>query len=1115
MKTYKFYHTINFKILVVMILLFVISALVMNMVNQFNLRRVYEKNYTDRVIFTNGLIANMINSDDVKHYVDLMQSQDKVFKSRQTQFYHDRKELLDLSEKDTSSKDAPSKGPSADQTRLTERLLAFYREAAALKSDDYWHTIAGLNELKNIGHAKYIYVFADTGVVTYDGRKLYTYIFDADDINDTDNSVELDLDGLGTVLLGEKIVETIYETKKPMDAVLYYNDYYGELYYAYAPILDNDGNVIAILGTDLDLEEMYQEILKSAFFFRITYLSFISFTVLIIFFFLRMLITKPLTLLTNTAQRIAEGNVYTSIPYTVLKHHGEISILANAINDMSGVYQSMIKNTEKMFTAAAIGRLDVRDDVAKYKGDIQKVIKQVNNTLDAMKLYLNSIPESIFIMSYDFKMHFQNDQYVKYFGNMPALEFITNMFPRDSEYESSLYQKQLTNILTGFLKQPDNNAIVWINGLCFSVIFREINLSETTENSVLVIAIDVTDLMKEKEKAQSISKAKSDFLSRVSHEVRTPMNAILGITEIQLQNENTPSDIQEALGEIYNAGYLLMDIINDILDLSKIEAGKLELIPVNYDVASLINDTVHLNVMRYDSKPIDFKLTVDENIPSTLYGDELRIKQILNNLLSNAFKYTDSGEISLSLTSEYTGQSDQMTFIFRVSDTGQGMTTEQMDKLFDEYSRFNMEANRKIEGTGLGMSIMRYLVRLMNGEIAVESELGKGSVITVRLPQGIVIGSGLLGRAVTDNLRQFNLGRASQMRKAPQIIREYMPYGKVLVADDVNTNLYVIRGLLVPYGLSVETVTSGFGVIDKIKNGASYDIIFMDHFMPKMDGVEAVKIIREMGYTQPIVALTANAVTGQAEMFLANGFDDFISKPIDIRKLNIVLNKLVRDRYPAETVAAARRLKANMRKGAAGDAVDITVDGSDGAGGLSDPSADPELAENFIRDAENSFPILEAIHTNNYRRVDDIQTFIINIHAMKSALANIGETELSLVASKLEEAGRAQNITAITSEVPAFLNSLRAVIEKIRLKNAAEETPQTNNDPAYLREKLLLMQTACASYDDRTANAVLSELRHKTWPPAVKELLAAIAEQLLHSEFEEAAALIEDHVKED
>jgi CheY-like chemotaxis protein/two-component sensor histidine kinase/HPt (histidine-containing phosphotransfer) domain-containing protein len=577
------------------------------------------------------------------------------------------------------------------------------------------------------------------------------------------------------------------------------------------------------------------------------------------------------------------------------------------------------------------------------------------------------------------------------------------------------------------------------------------------------------------------------------------MNAILGITEIQLQNEKNLPETLDALGEIYNSGYLLLGIINDILDLSKIEANKLELTPVNYDVASLINDTIHLNVMRYDSKQIKFNLQVDENIPATLFGDELRIKQILNNLLSNAFKYTDSGEVSLSAAAEYTDQDTLVTLVFCVSDTGQGMSAEQVDRLFDEYTRFNTEANRTTIGTGLGMAITKHLVQLMNGQITVESNPGKGSVFTLRLPQGTVAGSDVLGRESTENLGLFYFGRASQLKKVPQIIREYMPYGRILIVDDVNTNLYVSRGLLAPYGLSVETVTSGFEAIEKIKGGAVYDIIFMDHFMPKMDGMEATKIMRELGYTRPIVALTANALAGQAEMFLANGFDGYISKPIDIRQLNAALNRLVRDKYPTETIEAARRLKDGLKKYAAGST-------------LPDPT-DPELAENFLRDAEKALAVLEAIHTNNYRRTDDVQTFIINTHAMKSALANIGETELSDIALNLEQVGRKGDIAAMVAGVPAFLTSLRAVIEKMKPKdNKVSDIVWDDVWKAYLCKELLLIQTACASYDERGANTTLAELRKKTWPLPVKELLAAIAEHLLHSEFEKAVALVEDYV---
>jgi len=446
------------------------------------------------------------------------------------------------------------------------------------------------------------------------------------------------------------------------------------------------------------------------------------------------------------------------------------------------------------------------------------------------------------------------------------------------------------------------------------------DLADKTMGYIEVIH-DVTNLKKMAKKqadAEAANVAKSAFLARMSHEIRSPMNVILGITEMQLEKEGLSHDLKEALVKVYNSGYLLLSIINDILDLSKIEANKLELMPVNYDVAGLIDDTVQLNVMRFDNKPIQFELKADENIPVSLFGDELRIKQILNNILTNAFKYTDSGKVSMTVYTEHKmpeqGENPYMLLIFRISDTGRGMTREQVDKLFDEYTRFNLEANRATEGTGLGMSITKNLVYLMNGEIIVESELNKGSTFTVKLPQGIIPDAGVIGRELAGNISKYNLGKSSHVKKSAQIIREYMPYGKVLVVDDMEPNLYVARGLLSPYGLSIETVLSGKEAIEKINKGLTFDIIFMDHFMPEMDGMEAVKIIRSQGYTQPIVAMTANALAGHANMFVENGFDGFISKPIDIRQLNDILNKLIRDRRPVETVEAARRLKESLVK---------------------------------------------------------------------------------------------------------------------------------------------------------------------------------------------------------
>jgi len=323
------------------------------------------------------------------------------------------------------------------------------------------------------------------------------------------------------------------------------------------------------------------------------------------------------------------------------------------------------------------------------------------------------------------------------------------------------------------------------------------------------------------------------------------------------------------------------------------------LVPLKYETSSLINDTAQMNTTRFQHKPIKFILLADENIPLELIGDELRIKQILNNLLSNAFKYTDTGKVTLSFAVEKPVDetiADRTTdLVISVSDTGQGMTAEQVKLLFDEYTRFNSGNNRKISGTGLGMAITRNLVSLMNGNLTVDSSPGWGTVITVRIPQGLT-GSRTLGRETAENLKTFNFTATSQ-QKNKKITREPMPYGKVLVVDDMKSNLDVAVLLLTPYQLQIDIAESGAEAVALIKHGKEYDIIFMDHMMPDMDGIETTRKIRALGYKQPIFALTANALAWQQDSFLENGFDGYIFKPIDIRQLNDSLNKYVRDKY--------------------------------------------------------------------------------------------------------------------------------------------------------------------------------------------------------------------------
>ncbi|MCL1958550.1 MAG: ATP-binding protein, partial [Spirochaetes bacterium] len=594
---------------------------------------------------------------------------------------------------------------------------------------------------------------------------------------------------------------------------------------------------------------------------------------------------------------------------------------------------------------------------------------------------------------------------------------------------------------------------------------------------------------------------KSNFLATMSHEIRTPLNAILGMTEIQIQNSAHPPSTCEAFLKINNSGNLLLNIINDILDLSKIETGSLELTPVKYEVVNLINDIVQLNYIRYESKQIEFVLDVDENTPSILIGDDLHIKQILNNLLSNAFKYTDQGKVVFSVSAECVGRGGTVlvTLIFKISDTGYGMSSEQVKKLFNEYTRFNLEANRTTKGAGLGMTITNNLVKLMYGKIDVESKVGKGTTVTVKLPQktdgwGI---RGVLGKDTVENLRQFKLVNTRQIKKV-QAFHEYMPYASVLIVDDVETNLYVAKGLMVPYGLKIDLANNGFEAIEKIKEGNVYDIVFMDHMMPKMDGIETTKLIREMGYAKPIVALTANALAGQAEVFLQNGFDDYISKPIDIRQLNVVLIRLIREKYPADVIAAAQKEKAEIEKRQG--AVQTTQ------------QVDTQLAEIFVRDAEKSVSILENCLSRSLGSEEDIHMYVINVHAMKSALANIGEKELSAVAFKLEQAGRENDINVMFEQTNDFLDKLRMVINKNKPKEE-ENSEDTESDLAFLREKLKIIKEACAAFDKKTAKNALGELREKTWSHEIKKLISSISEHLLHSEFDNASALADEYIK--
>ncbi len=431
-------------------------------------------------------------------------------------------------------------------------------------------------------------------------------------------------------------------------------------------------------------------------------------------------------------------------------------------------------------------------------------------------------------------------------------------------------------------------------------------------------------------KSDDENKQKSMFLANMSHEIRTPLNAVIGLSKLTLESGPFGADIEDKLEKIHASGMIILKIVNDLLDISKLESGKFEIYATRYDTPSLINDIAALNIVRIGERQIVLKLDVDENLPCSLYGDDLRIKQIFNNLLSNALKYTESGTVEWRVSFERDG--DTVWLVSSVRDTGIGITPENMRKLFSEYSQVDAKANRKVDGTGLGLAITKRFVEMMDGAIGVESEYGKGTTFHVRLRQKMAL-ERPIGEDVAHSLMtmRYTLAKHDSRKKLDRI---QLPYAHVLVVDDIVTNADVAKGMMKPYGLKVDCATSGRRAVEMIRAAdPRYSAIFMDHMMPEMDGIEATRIIREEIGTEyarniPIIALTANALVGNEKMFLDKGFQDFISKPIDMVKLDSVLRRWVRDKSQEESLAAnSPATEVALPEGAGNNGAEYSVPG--------------------------------------------------------------------------------------------------------------------------------------------------------------------------------------------
>jgi signal transduction histidine kinase/DNA-binding response OmpR family regulator/HPt (histidine-containing phosphotransfer) domain-containing protein len=622
-------------------------------------------------------------------------------------------------------------------------------------------------------------------------------------------------------------------------------------------------------------------------------------------------------------------------------------------------------------------------------------------------------------------------------------------------HESPVIQAQLGLLFSGVVFMVIGIvAVFFISGK----IARPLKMIEEQNKNLMELNMEV----------KAANEAKSNFLANVSHEMRTPMNAIIGLSELMLGEDDVQGEIREKLNKVYGAGMTLLGIVNDLLDISKIESGKFELVPDVYDLPSFINDTVTLNIMRIAEKPIKFRLSIDESFPSRLMGDDLRVKQICNNLLSNAFKYTREGSVEWALSCEREGNSDSVWVTCVVKDTGIGIKPGDVGKLFSEYSQVDTRSNRKIEGTGLGLALARRMVEMMGGSISVESEYGKGSTFTARFRQKLV-SDATLAPEVVENLKKMNYSM-NRLETRARFIRVQLPYVRVLVVDDVPTNLDVARGMLKPYGMKVDCVLSGKEAVDLIREReVMYDAIFMDHMMPEMDGIEAVQIIRnEIGtnyaQTVPIIAMTANAIVGNEEMFLRSGFQAFIAKPIDIMLLDSVIRHWVRDKSMENRSVglqseAEERLDLRLRQeGGQERRVGVERRSEFDRRELSESSVIPgvdleECLERFGGDEEVLRDILGSYVRNTPTLLEKVRAvtreglagYAVSMHGIKGSSRNICAQAVGRLAETLEHAAKAGDFTFVEASNGAFLQAAEEQIVEISnyLSKTEGVTPDT------------------------------------------------------------------------
>lgn len=663
-----------------------------------------------------------------------------------------------------------------------------------------------------------------------------------------------------------------------------------------------------------------------------------------------------------------------------------------------------------------------------------------------------------------------------------------------------LYQKRIRDYLPGAL----GLMFIWL--VCAARIIPYFLLDRKLRDNallpfglifLLLLAMgntvhELIQMERQRQQALTASDAKGRFLANMSHEIRTPINAVLGMDTMILR-ETKEAQIKEYALDIQNAGQSLLALINDILDLSKIESGKLELLAEEYDFSSLIHDIMNMISMKAENKGLSVHLSIEEDLPSRLWGDDVRLRQVLVNLMNNAVKYTEQGSVNLSVQRAPSSfGTDIVSLTFHVTDTGIGIKEEDLSKLFSAFERIEEQRNRNIEGTGLGMSITTQLLELMGTNLQVDSIYGKGSDFYFTLEQKIVSAEpiGNLEERIRRQAKEYSY---QTLLTAPD--------AHLLVVDDNAMNRRVFKNLLKETLVQIDEAGSGMECLSLTRKN-HYDLIFLDHMMPDMDGIETLH--RLMADTEclcrnvPVIALTANAVTGAKEMYLSEGFHSFLSKPISPDKLE----QMLLDLLPAEKIVPGAPPELSPDTDKTTDNYEFPeIDGMDWSyARLHFRDADflLETIRDFYRamdtDHDMLLQFLEQIEDTD---AEALRQFRVKVHSMKSSAAMIGATSLSGVAKMLEYAARDGRTDILFSVTPYFLEEWRRMKDRLRpLADAPEnrtDTQKPDADLKIIQEYFPMLEQAMQNMDIDTADEIMRHLETFQYPESIRALMEELS----------------------